>query len=208
MKLYLIRHGETEWNVLRRLQGRADIPLNENGKELAEKTGKALAGVPFTRIYSSPLKRAFETAQYIRGDRELEIIKEERLQEISFGDFEGLSCSKDHYTIPDPHFMDFFEHPDRYVAPKGGESIPEMCKRTTSFLRELVEDRSLENDTILLSTHGAAMMGLLSTVHQCELENFWNGGVHKNCAVTILDVTDGKIEIVEENKVFVDDTIS
>ena len=65
MKLYIIRHGETEWNVKRRFQGRSDIPLNEEGRRLARITSEALRSVPFTRIYTSPLKRAYETAMNI-----------------------------------------------------------------------------------------------------------------------------------------------
>lgn len=202
MKIYLIRHGQTEWNVLRRLQGRADIELNQKGRELARVTAKAMEGIDFSRIYSSPLKRAYETAQIIRGSRPVEIIVDDRLQEISFGRFEGLCCDKDKYNIPDPHFVDFFEHPDRYNPPEDGESIVDLCGRTTAFLYEIVDNKEYEKETILVSTHGAALMGLLSSVHQCDVAHFWNGGVHKNCAVTILSVTNGQITIEEENKVF------
>ena len=65
MKIYLIRHGETDWNKLRRLQGQADIPLNEFGRQLARETDPALRDVPFDRIYTSPLKRARETAELV-----------------------------------------------------------------------------------------------------------------------------------------------
>ena len=94
MKLYLIRHGETEWNVKRRFQGRSDIPLNEEGRRLARITAQALVGVPFSRIYTSPLKRAYETAMIIKGERDIPVIEEPRIIEISFGEYEGISASK------------------------------------------------------------------------------------------------------------------
>ena len=68
MELYIIRHGETKWNSEKRLQGRSDIELNEYGIELARITSEALKDVKFDRIYSSPLKRAYETAEILRDD--------------------------------------------------------------------------------------------------------------------------------------------
>lgn len=65
MLLYVVRHGVTAWNRLRKVQGRADIPLAEEGVRLAEKTGEALRNVPFDLCFSSPLKRAVQTAEYI-----------------------------------------------------------------------------------------------------------------------------------------------
>lgn len=69
MDIYLIRHGETDWNRMKKLQGTTDIPLNAYGIELAEKTAEGLKDVPFDRIYTSPLIRARKTAEIIRGDR-------------------------------------------------------------------------------------------------------------------------------------------
>ena len=202
MKIYLIRHGETDWNVVKRLQGRSDIALNHNGIELAKKTGEALKEAPFTRIYTRPLKRAKETALCIKGDREIPVIEEDRLMEISFGVYEGLCSGKDNYTIPDPEFKYFFDKPEAYHPPEGGESIAELCVRTSSFLQEIVDNPSLQEETILISTHGAALMGLLSRFHNDGIAGFWQGGVHKNCAVTILNVCDGNVTVEEMGKVF------
>ena len=186
MKLYLIRHGETEWNVKRRFQGRSDIPLNEEGRRLARITAQALAQVPFSRIYTSPLKRAYETAMIIKGMRDIPVIEEPRIIEISFGEYEGLCCAKEHYNIPDPAFMNFFDKPEAYQPPKGG----------------IVHNKNIENETILVSTHGAALRGLLSNMRGIGIEDFWKGGVHKNCAVTIVDVNHGQTLIMEEGKTY------
>ena len=75
MELYIVRHGQTEWNKERRLQGSADIMLAKEGVEAAKKTGTALKNVAFDKIYSSPLTRAYDTACYIRADRNIEIVK-------------------------------------------------------------------------------------------------------------------------------------
>ena len=202
MKIYIIRHGETDWNVVKRLQGRSDIPLNEEGKRLARVTADALADIPFTRIYTSPLLRAKETAMIIKGDRDIPVIEEERIQEISFGVYEGFICAEDHYTIPDPDFINFFKQPEKYIAPQGAEKIETLCNRTTDFLQELVHTTAYQEDIILISTHGAALRGLLSSINMNGVAEFWKGGVHKNCAVTILEVVDGRINLLEEGKVY------
>lgn len=202
MRLYMIRHGETDWNVVRRLQGRADIPLNEEGRRLARITSKALEEVDFSVIYTSPLLRAKETATIIKADRDIPMIEEERIQEISFGIYEGYHCGKDNYDIPDPAFIHFFEKPECYHPPQGAESIEQLCKRTSDFLQELIHNKTMEKETVLISTHGAALRGLLSSINMGGIENFWKGGVHKNCAVTILDVNDGQISLLEEGKIY------
>lgn len=202
MRLYIIRHGETDWNVQRRFQGRSDIPLNEEGRRLARITSEALRDVPFARIYTSPLKRAYETAMLVKGDRDIPVMIEPRIIEIGFGEYEGLCCGKDNYNIPDPAFMNFFEKPEAYKPPRGAEGIDELRARTADFLQEIVHNKDMENDIILVSTHGAALRGLLSNINHIGIEEFWKGGVHKNCAVTIVDVKDGQMVIAEEGKTY------
>ena len=89
MKVYLVRHGETEWNRQCRLQGQSDTELNEIGIELAEITAKALKDVDFEVIFSSPLRRAYRTAEIFRSERDTDIITDKRLLEINFGEREG-----------------------------------------------------------------------------------------------------------------------
>ena len=202
MRLYIIRHGETEWNVLKRFQGRSDIPLNDEGRRLARITAEALREVPFSRIYTSPLKRAYETAMIIKADRDIPVIEESRIIEIGFGEYEGLCCGKEHYNIPDPDFMNFFEKPEAYKPPRGAEGIDELKARTADFLQEIVYNKDMENDTVLVSTHGAALRGLLSNITQVGIKDFWGSGVHKNCAVTIVDVKNGQMVITEEGKTY------
>ena len=202
MKLYIIRHGETEWNVKRRFQGRSDIPLNEEGRRLARITSDALKDVPFTRIYTSPLKRAYETAMIIKGERDIPVMVEPRIIEIGFGEYEGLCCGKENYNIPAPEFMNFFDKPEAYRPPRGAEGIEELKERTADFLQEIVHNKDMEQDTILVSTHGAALRGLLSDINHIDICDFWKGGVHKNCAVTTVDVRDGRAVIIEEGKTY------
>jgi len=202
MKIYLIRHGETDQNKVKCLQGRTDIELNEYGRELARKTAQGLKDVEFEMIFTSPLKRARETAEIIKGERNIPVIVEERIQEISFGVYEGLCYGKEQYSIPDPDFMNFFHKPECYVTPTCGESFEEVLARTGAFLKELAENAAYQDKVILLSTHGCALKALLANVRNTPLSQFWGEGVHKNCAVSLLEIKDGQIEVLEDGRLY------
>ncbi len=204
MKIYVMRHGQTDWNLVKRLQGRSDIELNAYGRLLAEQTGKALMNVPFTRVFTSPLKRTKETARLALGGREIPMIEDERLIEVSFGVYEGLCSGQDNYEIPDKSFSNFFKAPDRYQVPEGGESFESLHKRTAEFLRDITTRPELEEETILVSTHGAAGRAMLNALRTFELKDFWNGGVSKNCSVAILESHQGEVRLLAENQIYYD----
>lgn len=202
MEIYLIRHGETDYNKAGRLQGVTDIPLNSYGIELAEKTAKALETVPFDVIFSSPLIRAYETARILRGNRPVPIIRAEELIELSFGEYEGLVCRGEGYNIPDPDFPKFFEDPEGCHAPPGGESIPHLMERTSSFLRSVMKAPKYQDSVLLMASHGAAIRGILSGLYKLPASSFWSVPVHKNCGVTKLRARDGSFEVEFENRIF------
>lgn len=202
MRLYLIRHGETNWNIVKRLQGATDIPLNENGERLAKETSVGMKEIDIDLIMTSPLKRAYRTAELVRGERRIPIVTDERLREICFGDYEGLVSKSEGYSIPDPDFKFFFTKTECYKTPPNGEPIEELLKRTGAFLEELKNREDLQGKTILVSSHGAAVRALLSNIEQCNLANFWGNGVHKNCGVSCVDLIDGEYRILWENKIF------
>ena len=202
MKLYLIRHGETEWNTYKKLQGITDIPLNENGEALAKVTGEGMKDIPFDVIFTSPLKRAYRTAELVRGDREIEIIPEERIREICFGDCEGHIYKEEGYNMPVPDFNFFFTQTDCYKTPPNGESIESLLERTKDFLDELKSRKELQDKTILISSHGAAVRAMLSNIEKCDIAHFWGPGVHKNCGVSCVELIDGEYQILWENKIY------
>ena len=202
MKIYLIRHGETDQNKRKCLQGRTDIDLNEYGRELARKTAEGMKEIDFDIIFSSPLKRARETAEIIRRGRNIPIVMEERIQEISFGEYEGLCYGKEHFSIPDEEFLNFFDKPQYYRIPPGGESLEEVIARTGEFLRELIAHNEYQDKTVLLSTHGCALKAVLANVCNTSIAEFWGEGVHKNCAVSCIEVTEGNIRVVEDGKLY------
>lgn len=207
MILYLIRHGETDLNKQKRLQGQTDIPLNEYGRELARITGQALREVKFDAVFSSPLFRAVETAEIIMGNRDCPFYTDGRIQEISFGDYEGMcykgtAGAEEIPCVPDADFLNFFRAPELYVTPPNGESFKEVIARTGDFYRELTHNSLYRERTVLISTHGCALKALLANMRPTKIRDFWGEGVHRNCAVTIVCVTDDRAKILEEGKVY------
>ena len=206
MKIYFVRHGETDWNKERKIQGQVDIPLNEFGRHLARETAKGLRDVPFDVCFTSPLGRARETAQIILQGRDVPILEDKRILEMNFGVLEGKCCSKEGWDVPDS-FQMFFDDPVHYQAPEGGEDFQAVRKRTGDFLNWLFAQEQYRDSTVLVTTHGAAMAGLLNNLKKTPLAEYWGVGVHKNCGVTEVDVTDGRIDIISENKVYYTDVV-
>lgn len=203
MRLYLLRHGETDWNKQKRVQGHSDIPLNEYGKFLAKETAKALKKISFHAAYTSPLQRAKETADIVLGERKISLYEDPRIMEIGFGEAEGMCYTEENPTQESEEFHNFFSKPHQYKVPQGGESFQQLEQRVSDFLDELYLKQQYQDKTILISTHGAAVTEMLNLMkRQSSLERFWENGVPKNCAISIVEVTHARAEILVEGKTY------
>lgn len=200
MIIYMMRHGETEWNKQHLFQGRTDIPLNENGRKVAELTRDGMKDIPFDVAFCSPLSRAKETAQIILEGREIELIEDERIIEMGFGEYEATSMN-----VLDDKMKLFFERPELYKDDKGVETFEEVIERAEDFLKELSENEKYQNSMILVAAHGAMLRGLLCAFKCNPVSKFWEGGVHKNCGVSIVEIKDGKRRVIEEAIVLYDE---
>lgn len=200
MKLYIIRHGETEWNKKVLLQGMADIPLNEEGRRLARITGEKLYEVPFFKAFSSPLSRAMETAYLVLGKRDIPIVSDKRITEMSFGKWEGKCYAPGSKDIPAEMLDNFFHHTDAYQVPEGGESYDQVIERTHDLYQELINEPAYQDKNILISSHGASSRAFLQSIFQDG--NFWQTGVPKNCAVTIVEIINKEVIHVELDRLF------
>ena len=198
MKVYNVRHGETDWNKDRRLQGRSDIELNEYGIKLAEFTRDGLKDIKFDYIFSSPLKRAYKTAEIIRGDRNIPIVTDDRIMEMSFGENEGIPAAE----MP-PDFQLFFDSPLDYVPAKGGETYKELCARARDFFVSVLQPLSLKDPdaNVLLVAHGAFNKALLVHMGPRDLKDIWKV-FPKNCSVNIYDVNGDSVHIYKEDVIF------
>ena len=201
MLIYIVRHGLTEWNKLKKLQGAADVPLAKEGILLAEKTGEVLKDVKFDICFTSPLSRARQTAECVLGDRNVPIIPDKRIQEINFGDLEG-GCVRDaEGNYIDPQVEMFFRDPVNFKRPENGEDIFDVIARTKDFWEEKTSDPSLTDKTVLVASHGCAVRALLQNIYH-DPENFWHGCVPPNCCVNLVEVKNGKTVLLEEDKVY------
>ena len=144
MHIYITRHGQTDWNVEHKVQGKADIELNEKGKEQAKETANKLLNKDIDLIICSPLKRAKQTADIINENRNIEIIYDDRISERDFGKLEGLKQEEF-------DFQGFWSYKNNYKYERA-ENIQEFFKRIYSFLDEIKEKYKGKN--VLLVTHG------------------------------------------------------
>lgn len=152
-KLFLVRHGETEWNVEGRIQGHLDIPLNEIGLAQAAAVGKRLAGEKFDAIYSSDLIRAYRTASAAVENPDKDIIRDRRLRERHLGVLQGLTGEE--AIARQPSAWKAFKTRDPAMALEGGESLGEFARRILDFIRESVQIHA--GGRVLIVTHGGSL---------------------------------------------------
>ena len=158
--------------------------------------------IPFDVVFTSPLKRAKETARIVLNGRQIPVIEDERIAEISFGDREGRPWRKTEDFPGDENMYRFFNHPEEYVPLDGGESLSHLCERCADFMQDICSRPELEDKTVLVSTHGAATRGLLNSLREWEMPDFWGGGVAPNCGVAVIECTNGQPRLLEENKTY------
>lgn len=197
MILYVIRHGETKWNTERRLQGRSDVELNDYGIYLAEVTSDALKDVDFDVIYSSPLIRAYKTAEIIRRDRNIEIKTDDRLKEMCFGIYEGMPSDQ----VP-ADFSAFFDAPDEYVPMEGGESFQDVIARTGSFIEDVVVLASKTVSKMLIVAHGALNNALALHLLHREVKDYWAGIFPRNCSASVYEIDGHDYKCLEYGKIY------
>lgn len=205
MRLYIIRHGETDWNTKGRLQGQTDTRLNDKGIRLAQITAEGMKDIPFDFCITSPLKRARQTAEIVLKDRQIPILEDDRIREIRFGLWEGLGCRSGNFQIPvsKEAFDKFYTDPFHFEPPKDGETVAEVCKRTREFLEEITAAPEYQDKTILIASHGCASRAILNSVYE-NRQDFWQGCVPPNCAVSLIETADGHLVLRERDRIYYD----
>jgi alpha-ribazole phosphatase len=172
MKLTLIRHGPTEWNALRRFQGRTDMPLSVHGRAAARAIAQTLRSERFDRIYSSDLVRAAETARILGESRGADVTLDERLREFDFGRWEGLTW--DEIVTADPQLAGHSSTAVKLYAPEGGESFPQVSARVAQFLDDLTRENP---GAAAVVTHAGVLHAIFSVLGLTPPERFTAGGI-------------------------------
>ena len=193
-RLYLVRHGETEANHLKIMEGRGrgaplyGSSLNFNGFYQASLLGHALTVVNIHHLYMSPAKRAIETANQIcrwsRMDMPLKKSVFPDLLEINFGVIDGLDSGKAREKYPDL-FKIYREKPSQTVFPEG-ESVVGAYNRVGIALSEIVAEHNL-NENVLIVSHGAPLTFIFIHIFKFDLDNMFYAIRHHNCGLSIIE---------------------
>ncbi|BDR60414.1 histidine phosphatase family protein [Lactobacillus xylocopicola] len=193
MQIYFVRHGKTEWNLEQRFQGaHGDSPLLPQSWADITKLGGYLARTEFTAIYTSPLRRAFDTAQGLKVSlgTQLPIIAAASLREFDLGRMEGLTFDEACVEYPQ-QVHDLWQAPDEYDGQAiGGEDYSEVIARGCKFGRAVAQRYPGSEDKVLAVSHGAALSAIMGGLLAYPLKDIRCNGGLSNTSLTILETND------------------
>jgi probable phosphoglycerate mutase len=156
---YLVRHGETEWNRTRRIQGQSDPPLNEHGSAQAARLSARLAGNAFSAVYASDLTRTMQTAESVVSDSGVAVAPVPELREFAYGEWEGLTFAEVEARDREGFAARMMRRNSEY-APPGGESVGEVVARVRAF-HDGARARHGSGENVLVVGHGGSLLALL-----------------------------------------------
>jgi broad specificity phosphatase PhoE len=169
-EIWLVRHGQTDWNLARRYQGQTDIPLNQTGIDQGKTLAQKISEEKFDAIYASDLSRAAATAQLLADALHMTIHTDVRLREIHQGVWEGMSLDEVQEKYADD-FKHGAEDPTYSRAP-GGESVAEVAIRMASAADEIAQKHP--NGKVLLVSHGLAVSTLYCQANNISLTRVYD----------------------------------
>jgi broad specificity phosphatase PhoE len=195
VRLYLVRHGETESNRLGLALGRDDVPLNERGRWQAERLGRALASEPLAAVYASPLVRALNTARAVAEPHGLTVEIDERLVEMEIGEVDGLSFDEVRKRYPDLLAAWAGEQGPTRAMP-GGERLLDVQERAWQAVSELAARNA--DESIAVVTHNFVILSVLARALGIDLSQFRRLR-HAVAAVSVLDFSPKRVMAVRLN---------
>lgn len=196
-RIYLVRHGETELNLKKVYYGRTDCSLTARGMAQAESLKPFFGRLKLDIVYTSPLQRAVRTADLLLGENAASRLTDERLSELSFGEWEGKHFED---LKGDPLFQKWCDD-WRHQPPPGGESFCEMAQRTRSFF-DALEKR--EEESVLIVSHHAVLQQLMAYFLEAPADHCWHYAFSQG-AYSEFSVADGFFVLRGHNIVPVSD---
>ena len=183
--IYIVRHGQTEWNILGKTQGHGDSNLTAKGREQAELLAERMTKYPIDYIYSSDLGRAYQTAEIIGNKLSIEVEKTEALREMNFGTWEGRII-KD-IIEEDPELYKMWRNEPHLAKIPQGETLSQIKERTDAFIKEINE--KYDGKHIVLVTHSLCARIMLLSFLDSDVKNIYriNQG---NTALNIIELRD------------------
>ncbi|MGF9772471.1 histidine phosphatase family protein [Priestia aryabhattai] len=187
--LYFVRHGETQYNVEKRIQGFCDSPLTERGIFQAKSVGKGLSDINFQAAYSSDSQRVLDTAKYAIGNRDIPLIVDPRLKEMNFGVLESL-IEEEIFNQHGNILERLFSFKDLNVSAPEGESYIQLFTRTSNAVADIIKKHALEGGNILIFSHGITIGNYILQVTQSQ-----EYSVHENCSVSVVSYINGQSKV-------------
>lgn len=191
MRLILVRHGQTDWNKEYRVQGHTDLPLNAVGRAQAQAIAGALERREVEAIYSSPLQRAFETAEAIDRFHGVGVTAAGGLKELNVGELDGLYYPD--LKVKSPDFFEVWTTDAASAKFPGGESLPELQERVWQSVQDIVERD--HKKTVVVTSHFFALLSLLCKVLDLGLSEFRRLSISV-ASISELEISDGKMRLV------------
>jgi alpha-ribazole phosphatase/probable phosphoglycerate mutase len=168
-RVFLIRHGETQWNRDSRIQGKSDVPLSDNGIRQAEALSRRLAGQDFAAVFSSDLSRARETAAIIARPHNQPVRVLSDLQELNFGYWEGMTV-EDVRRQYSQESSAWWANPLETRIP-GGENLAELAERSVRAIKTIIE--RYPRQQVVVVAHGGTIRSIVGTVLGLDLNQYW-----------------------------------
>jgi broad specificity phosphatase PhoE len=188
--IFLVRHGQTDWNAERRWQGHADPPLNERGRAEARVLADRLAGRGLRRVYSSDLERARETAEIVGAALRLPVKLDERLREVDVGEWSGLTLTEVEERFPDG----FRRRREGGTGWAEGEPFDVMAERVLAALRDLAGRHG--DEPVIVVTHGGPIRAV-ATACRGDLDGWVHAG---NCDWDVIAVEAGQMRWLDSSR--------
>ncbi|MBR5696767.1 MAG: histidine phosphatase family protein [Paludibacteraceae bacterium] len=194
-RFYLVRHGQTDWNQEKRMQGQHETDLTPLGKKQAIALGERLEDIEFDLVYSSPQRRAMETTRLILGKRQIPIIPDDALKEILMGDWQGILIEDLMEEYPEEIDL-FWHHPEQYRR-EGCETYDDVRKRAGQFMERTAAENPGKN--ILVVTHGALLKTLYTYFKYQPIAEIAHAVHPLSTAIAIVEKRDGIWNVMSWN---------
>lgn len=184
-KLYLVRHGESEWNILKKVQGQKNVNLTKKGEKQAEKIANRLDSENIDIIYSSDLKRAFETAKTIGNKLKLDVNLDKSFREINFGIWEGIPTKELSDKYCEEHLL-WMKEPHKLKL-EGAETLGELQNRTIKGINRISKLNPSKN--ILIVSHSAAIKTIILGLLDMDIRYYSKMSLN-NVSLSIIEFRD------------------
>lgn len=192
MKIILIRHGETTWNIEGRYQGQEDTPLSERGLQQGHLLAEALRHIPIDLCIASPLQRSYQTCKFCAELHGLTVAIDDRLTEINHGTWEGVLAGDIARRYP-VEFAQWHSQPQLVQMPDGGESLEDVRRRARAAFDEYAA--KYEGKTVLVAAHDAVNKAIICDLLGLDMSHFWQIKQDNTC-INVLEYKEGSWRIV------------